>query len=184
MRVFAFSGSLRTGSWNTKLLKLAVTLLESKGVEVDVWDFRAAQVPPYDPDTSDTNYPPQLSDAKARIRAAQGVLLCSPEYNHSIPGVVKNLFDFLSRPPKDNPFKGKLFAQLGATPGGFGTVHAQVQLRHLFDTLGGWSIPGQVMISSAPTAFDETGQLKDENRRQELATFIERFAATLKTHGA
>ena len=63
------SGSLRTGSWNTRLLNLAVPLLRARNVEVDVFDFRAAQVPIYDPDTSDTNYPPHVADAKERIRS-------------------------------------------------------------------------------------------------------------------
>ncbi|HEY0883450.1 MAG TPA: NADPH-dependent FMN reductase, partial [Archangium sp.] len=99
MKVFAFSGSLRTGSFNTTLLNLAVPLLREKGVEVDLWDFRAAQVPIYDPDTSDMNPPASLVDAKARIRAANGLLVVTPEYNRGLPGALKNLFDFLSRPP-------------------------------------------------------------------------------------
>lgn len=178
MKVFALSGSLRTGSWNTKLLHLAVPLLQAKGVEVTVWDFKAAKVPVYDADF-ELDYPPQLTAAKEQIRASQGVLLASPEYNHSIPGGLKNLLDFLSRPPKDNPFKGKLFAQLGATPGGFGTVYAQMQLRHVINALGGWSIPGQFVVSSAPSAFDDAGQLKDEARRNELSGFMDRFVEAL-----
>lgn len=182
-RVFAFSGSLRTGSWNTKLIELAVPLLRAKGVEVDVWNFRAANVPLYDPDTSETNYPAALTDAKERVRAADGVMLASPEYNHSMPGSLKNLIDFLSRPPKEQPFRGKLVAHLGATPGGFGTLYSQAVGRQVMNALGAWSLPGQYVVSHAPTAFGDDGQLTDPARAQELDTFLTRYADALRLHG-
>lgn len=179
MKVFAMSGSLRTGSFNTKLLNLAVPLLKSKGVEVDVFDFRAAQVPVYDPDTSDTNYPAAVADAKERIRAANGVVLVSPEYNNGIPGGLKNFIDFVSRPPKEQPFRGKVFAHLGATPGGFGTLYSQAQVRQVVNSLGAWSMPGHFVVSSAGTAFDDAGQLKDAARAAELEKFIARYVEAL-----
>ncbi len=173
------SGSLRTGSWNTKLLNLAVPLLRAKGVEVDVFDFRAANVPVYDPDTSDTNYPPQVADAKERIRAADGFLLVSPEYNNGIPGGLKNFIDFISRPPKEQPFRGKVTAHLGATPGGFGTLYSQAQVRQVINSLGAWSLPGHFVVSSAGAAFDDAGQLKDPARAAELEKFIARYVEAL-----
>lgn len=179
MRVFAFSGSLRTGSYNTRLVKLCVPLLEAKGITVDLWDFRGAQVPVYDPDTSEANYPASLTDAKARIVASDGVLICTPEYNHGIPGSLKGLVDFLTRPPRTNPFREKVFAQLGATPGGFATLHAQEQLRQLVDTVGGWSIPSRFVVSKAASAFDEAGALVDEKKREELSGFLDGFVAAL-----
>ena len=173
------SGSLRTGSWNTTLLNLAVPLLRGKGVEVDVFDFRAAQVPVYDPDTSDTNYPPQVADAKERIRAADGFLLVSPEYNNGIPGGLKNFIDFISRPPKEQPFRGKIVAHLGATPGGFGTLYSQAQIRQVINALGAWSMPGHFVVSSAPAAFDDAGHLRDAARTAELDKFITRYVEAL-----
>lgn len=173
------SGSLRTGSWNTKLLNLAVPLLRAKSVEVDVFDFRAAQVPIYDPDTSDTNYPPQVADAKERIRSADGFLLVSPEYNNGIPGGLKNFIDFISRPPKEQPWRGKIVAHLGATPGGFGTLYSQAQIRQIFNSLSAWSMPGHFVVSSAPAAFDDAGQLRDPARAAELDKFITRFVEAL-----
>lgn len=182
-RVFAFSGSLRTGSWNTKLLDLAVPVLRAKGVEVDVWNFRAANVPIYDPDTSDSNYPPALTDAKERIRAADGVLMVSPEYNNSMPGSLKNLIDFLSRPPREQPFRGKLVAHLGATPGGFGTLYSQAVGRQVMNALGAWSLPGHYVVSNAATAFADDGQLKEAARAKDLDTFLTRYADALRLHG-
>lgn len=178
-RVFAFSGSLRTGSWNTRLLDVAVPVLKSKGVEVDVWNFRAANVPIYDPDTSDTNYPPQVADAKERIRASHGVLIVSPEYNNSMPGALKNLIDFLSRPTKEQPFRGKLIAHLGATPGGFGTLYSQAVGRQVMNSLGAWSMPGHFVVSSAAAAFGDDGQLKDPARQKDLDGFLTRYAEAL-----
>jgi chromate reductase len=181
MKVFAFSGSLRTGSYNTKLLHVAAGLLREKGVEVDLWDFKAAKLPVYDPDVHDTDQPASLVDAKARIRAAPGMLVVTPEYNHGLPGGLKNLFDFLSRPPKDSPLRGKVVAHMGATPGGFGTVRAQTQLLALIDNFGMWAVPGEYMLSAADAAFDEQGGLKDEKRRADLSKYLDRFVAGLQT---
>jgi multimeric flavodoxin WrbA len=122
MKVLAFSGSLRTGSVNERLLAVAVKGLVAKGVEVDVWNFKAATIPVYDPDTSDANPPAAMVDFKARLRASTGLLIACPEYNYSYPGSLKNLLDFASRPPAENPFKGRVSAQLGATPGPGGTL--------------------------------------------------------------
>jgi len=180
MNVVAFSGSLRTGSWNTRLLDLVVPALERRGVTVDRWDFRAANVPIYDPDVHDAAMPPQVLDLKERIRRAKGLVIVSPEFNYSIPGALKNLLDFLSRPPKDNPFRLKLSAQLGATPGPGGTLQGQLMLRHVLSGLGALTFPGAGTISRAAEAFDETGQLKDAAQRASLDGFLDRYVAELK----
>jgi chromate reductase, NAD(P)H dehydrogenase (quinone) len=180
MKVLAFSGSLRTGSWNERLLAVAVKGLVAKGVEVDVWNFKAANIPIYDPDTSDTNPPAAMVDFKTRVRASLGVLIASPEYNYSYPGALKNLLDFASRPQKENPFKGRVTAQLGATPGNAGTLQAQAMLRHVFSGLGCHTLPGTVTVSRAAEAFDEHGGLQDEGQRKTLDEFLGRFVAELR----
>lgn len=179
MKVLAFSGSLRTGSWNERLLAVAVKGLVERGVEVDAWNFKAANIPIYDPDTSDTNPPASMVDFKARVRGATGLLIASPEYNYSFPGALKNLLDFASRPPRENPFKGRVSAQLGATPGPGGTLQGQAMLRHVLSGLGCHTLPGAVTVSRAAEAFDEQGGLKDEGQRKSLDAFLQRFVEEL-----
>ncbi len=180
MNVLAFSGSLRTGSWNTKLIAVAAAGLRERGVTVDEWDFRAAKVPVYDPDTSDADPAPGIVDFKARVARVHGVLISSPEYNYSIPGPLKNLLDYASRPPKTNPFRGKLVGQLGATPGDGGTLQGQIMLRHVVQALMAHSLPGAFTLSKADQAFDAQGQLVDEKKRQQLGAFLDRYVEELK----
>ena len=180
LRVLALSGSLRTASWNSKLLKTAAEALRSKGVIVDIFDFKAANIPVYDADIHEANPAAGVVDFKNRLRAAHGFMLASPEYNYSIPGGLKNLFDIASRPPAENPFKGKVSAQLGATPGPGGTLQAQVSIRHILSGLMCFPLPGQFVVSKAAEAFDEKGQLKDEMQRKQLDALLDRFVAELK----
>lgn len=185
MHILAFSGSLRTGSFNTQLITFAAKLLKERGAEVDLWDFRAANVPVYDPDTSDTHPVASMVDFKARVARADGVLLSSPEYNYSIPGSLKNLFDYASRPPKDNPFRGKVAGQLGATPGPGGTLQGQVAIRHVLGYgLQTFTVPAQFTLSKANEAFDATGALKDEGQVKQLGAYLDRFVELVKVHAA
>lgn len=178
MKVLAFTGSLRTGSWNEKLLAVAAKALTARGVAVDVWSFKAANIPVYDPDTSDANPPAAMVDFKARVRAATGLLIATPEYNYSYPGALKNLLDFASRPPKENPFRGRVTAQLGATPGPGGTLQAQTMLRHVLAGLGCHTLPGAFTVSRAPDAF-EGDALKEDSQRH-LESFLDRFVDELR----
>lgn len=179
MKVFAFSGSLRTGSFNEQLLAVATRALREKGVEVDQWNFKAANVPVYDPDVHDTNQPAGIVDFKTRVRAATGLMVVSPEYNHSLPGALKNLLDFASRPPNENPFRGKLAVQLGATPGNGGTLQAQLTVRHVLSSLGCLALPGTFTVSRAAEALDGAG-LKDAGQTKTLSGFLDRFVEELK----
>lgn len=180
MKVLALSGSLRTGSFNTTLLNLAVPLLREKGVELELWDFRAAQVPIFDPDVHEQQPPASILDLKARIRGVTGLLVVTPEYNRGLPGSFKNLCDLVSRPPKESPFPGKVVTNMGATPGGFATMSARIQFRQLADALGMICLPGEFVVSQANTAFDEHGQLKDEKRRADLSRYLDRYVALLQ----
>src|SRR4051794_4968395 len=114
MKVLAFAGSTRAASWNKKVLKLAVAELERLKVEVDLLDFTDHTVPVLlEERTVPGQQPPEVVAIKERVRAADGLLIATPEYNYSIPGSLKNLLDWVSRPPKENPLRGKLVAQLG-----------------------------------------------------------------------
>jgi chromate reductase, NAD(P)H dehydrogenase (quinone) len=177
-RLIGISGSLRQGSWNTALLRAAQSLA-GPGVELDVATLHG--IPLYDGDLEKREGVPQaVSELKERIVASDGVLLVTPEYNHGIPGVFKNAIDWLSRPPDDiaRVFKGRPFALIGATPGGFGTMLAQTAWLPVFRTLGVnyWS-GARLMVPRAHKLFDEQGSLKDEDTRDKLAEFLAGFAA-------
>lgn len=183
MHILAFSGSLRTGSFNTALVTYASKLLTERGATVDLWDFKAANIPVYDPDHSDTHPVPAMVDFKARVRKADGVLIASPEYNYSLPGSLKNLVDYASRPPRDNPFRGKVAGQLGATPGHGGTLQGQVALRHVLGAgLQMFTVPSQYTLSRANEAFDTSGALKDEAQVKQLSAFLDRFLELVTLH--
>jgi chromate reductase len=182
LTVFAFAASLRAGSWNKKLLAVAASELESLGVTVDVFDLKAANFPLYDDDVLQQGIPPGVADFKARAAKASAVLIVSPEYNYGMPGVLKNAIDWASRPPPTNPFRGKLTAHMGATPGGAGTIQAQQQLRHVLSVgVQAWVLPGLAMgLSNADKAFDASGQLVDELGKKNLTAYLTRFVEELK----
>lgn len=183
MNILCFAGSTRPQSWNKKVLKLAEGELQRLGATVDHFELTEESVPVYLDDlVTGGRIPPPVLDLKERVRKADGVLIATPEYNYSIPGPLKNLLDWLSRPPKDNPFKGKLVAQLGVTPGPGGTIQAQNALRHLVGvSLLAWVMPGPAFtLSKIPELLDESGALKDEATKKQLGDFVGRFVEALK----
>lgn len=179
MKFLVFSGSLREGSWNTKLARLAQAELERLGHLVDFFDLRAAQFPLYD--EALLGKVPAVLDFKARLQAADGVVIASPEYNYSITGVLKNALDWASRPPASNPFKGKWVAQVGATPGPGGTLLGQMHLRHVLSQgLSAHVVPGPAFtLSKAPDVFTADGTLP-EDQQQKLSAYLARLIAELK----
>lgn len=180
--VLAFAASLREGSWNKKLLHAAKPQLEALGVKVDVFDLAAANIPVFNDDVLQKEIPAGVADLKKRINAAGAVLIVTPEYNYGIPGVLKNVIDWASRPPPTNPFRGKLTAHMGATPGSAGTFQAQAQVRHILSVgVQAWVLPGLAFgMSHADKAFDASGALTDELSKKNLAAFLGRFAEELK----
>lgn len=180
--VLAFAASLRAASWNKKLLAAAVPVLEGLGVAVDVFDLAAANIPVFNDDVLQKEVPAGVADLKARINKASSVLLVTPEYNYGVPGVLKNVIDWASRPPPTNPFRGKLTAHMGATPGSAGTFQAQSQLRHILSVgVQAWVLPGLAFgLSQADKAFDANGALTDEAAKKNLGAFLGRFAEELK----
>lgn len=180
--VLAFAASLREGSWNKKLLAVAKPMLEAQGVKVDLFDLAAANIPVFNDDVLQKEIPAGVADLKKRITAAGAVLIATPEYNYGVPGVLKNVIDWCSRPPPTNPFRGKFMAHLGATPGSAGTFQAQAMLRHILSIgVQAWVLPGLAFgLSHADKAFDASGALTDEAAKKNLTAFLGRFAEELK----
>lgn len=174
--ILGISGSLRTQSWNTALLRSAQALVDT-GVTLDIVTLHG--IPLYDGDLEARDgLPAAVSALKERIVTSDGVLLVTPEYNNGIPGVFKNAIDWLSRPAADIPrvFGNRPFAVIGASPGGFGTILAQNGWLPVLKTLGTrhWS-GGRLLVSRANKVFDEHGELQDEAIRKQLGDFLRGF---------
>jgi chromate reductase len=147
MRVLGISGSLRRDSHNTELLRAAASLLPS-GVEFELYDG-LRHIPPYDEDARALEDDAAVTDLKSRIAAADALLFATPEYNHSIPGQLKNALDWVSRPLADTPLKGKPVAVIGASTGMFGAVWAQAELRKVLAAIGAKVIDRELPVPMA-----------------------------------
>lgn len=178
VKILAVAGSLRLGSYNRKLLALAVAAAKKLGADVDVADLKSQNLPVYDGDLEGSAYPEGAADLKARANRAEAILIASPEYNNSIPGGLKNAIDWISRPPASNPFKGKPVLLMGATMGGFGTLHAQTHLRQVFTYFGAWLLADSVKLSRAQDAFEADGSLKDPKTQQLLEAAVAQLVKT------
>jgi chromate reductase, NAD(P)H dehydrogenase (quinone) len=172
MRVLGISGSLRRDSHNTELLRAAAALLPP-GAELELWgDLKA--VPPYD---ADDDYglvgrPESLRSLDAAIRDADVVLFSTPEYNHSIPGALKNALDWLSRPLAQSPLRGKPVAVVGASTGLFGAVWAQAELRKVLAAIGARVVDRELPVGLAADAFTDEGRLADGDLELTLADLL------------
>jgi chromate reductase len=181
LRIVTLCGSFRAGSLNRLLLAAAAKEAERLGAEVDPVDLRALELPIYDGDVEAKGAPAGSVELKRRIAAAQGVLIASPEYNHSIPGGLKNALDWASRPP-NNPFRGKVVAVMGASAGHFGTVRMQAHLRQSLTALGAWLVPSSVLLPNSARAFGPDGALVEEVRQKELAQVVGDLWAEMRRH--
>ncbi len=179
-KVLGISGSLRRGSYNTALLRAATGLMPQEAT-LEVASIRG--VPLYDGDVEAQGIPASVSQLKEAVVAADGVLLVTPEYNNSIPGVFKNVIDWLSRPPADarRVFGGRRFAIIGASPGPYGTTLSQSAWLPVMRTLGVqlWT-GGRLMVSRANTVFDESGTLKDATTEEALKQFLLGYVTFLR----
>ncbi|WP_374605556.1 NADPH-dependent FMN reductase [Arenimonas sp.] len=175
-RLLGISGSLRAGSYNTALLHAAAELLPT-GVELEVATVHG--IPLYDGDAEEKDGIPAAVEAlKDKLAACDGLVLCTPEYNHSVPGVLKNAIDWMSRPgaDKERVFGGRPVALLGASPSGFGTVLAQNAWLPVFRILGMRYWCGrELMVSGAHKVFDDQGKLQDETVRDLLRKHMAGF---------
>ncbi len=181
--LIGISGSLRSGSFNTALLKAAAGLAP-EGSELLIGTIRG--IPLYDGDVEvNDGIPDAVSALKEAIVASHGLLLVTPEYNNSIPGVFKNAIDWLSRPAADikGVFGGRPVALIGASPGGFGTILSQNAWLPVLRTLGMefWS-EGRLLVSRAQSVFAEDGSLSDQRTREQLRAFVHGFATFADSH--
>ena len=182
LRVLGIAGSLRRGSYNRALLKAAAGLLPADTV-IETAEIGA--LPLYDADLEAAGVPAAVTVLKARVRAADAVLIATPEYNTSVPGVLKNALDWLSRPP-DQVLNGKPAAIMGATPGLFGTVRSQQHLRQIAAALNLLVLAKpDVFIARAAEKFDAEGELTDERSREAVRKLLAALRDwTLRLHAA
>ncbi len=183
MRILAISGSLRRDSHNTKLLRAAADLLPP-GAELVVLDPEALRaIPHYDEDLREQGEPFTVASVREAVAHADAVLVSTPEYNHSLPGALKNAIDWLSRPIAESPFNGKTVAVVGASTGMFGAVWAQAEARKVFGAVGARVIDAELPVVSAHEQFDEAGGLVDDDVREaltaQLVTLVRQATPTL-----
>lgn len=167
--ICALVGSLRAGSLNRALMRAAIDVGREEGIDIRLFD-RLREIPPYDQDQdTDALRPPSVEALKTAIREADALLIATPEYNYSIPGVLKNAIDWASRPAAETPLKGKPAALMGASGGMSGTIRAQLHLRQCFvftQTLA--MLQPEVLIPRAQERFDVDGRLTDDSTRELL----------------
>ncbi len=177
LHILAMVGSLRRGSYNRMLYDTAVSLAPV-GMTFREADLRS--LPLYDDDLRlEQDYPAPARELRSAIAAADGLLIVSPEYNHTVPGVLQNAIDWASRPP-DQPFKGKPVAIMGASTGRLGTVRMQHGLRASLESLEAHTLlKPEVMITFARTAFDDE-RLVDEKALEVVAAQLRAFAAWIR----
>lgn len=166
IRAVGISGSLRQGSYNTALLR-AAQALAPEGLAVEIADIR--DIPLYDDDVRGKGLPLSVQRFRGQLAAADAIIIATPEYNFSIPGVLKNAIDWASRPP-DQPFAGKPVAIMGAAAGALGTARAQYHLRQVLVFLDGHPLnKPEVFVGSAPAKFGPDGELADGPTRDFVA---------------
>ena len=170
MRVLGLSGSLRRDSHNRALLRAAAAALP-RGVELVEWD-RIAELPAYDEDLDAAPVPEPVRALREAIAAADAVLIATPEYNHSLPGGLKNALDWASRPHATNPLRGTPAAVIGASTGLFGAVWAQAEVRKVLGAIGAEVVDRELPVMQAHAQFDEYGNLREEDLRDQLAEHV------------
>jgi chromate reductase len=174
VRIFGFAGSLRKGSYNRALLRTAEELIPADA-KLEVFDLEG--IPPFNQDL-ETSMPQRVKEFKSRIKSADAVLIATPEYNYSIPGVLKNAIDWASRPAGDNSFEGKPAAIMSASTGMLGGARAQYQLRQVFVSLNVHLLnKPEVFVTLAAQKFDENGRITDEKTKEFIRAFISALVA-------
>jgi NAD(P)H-dependent FMN reductase len=170
-RLLAFAGSLRRESFNRKLLKTLARGAEEAGAEVDVIDLREFSLPIYDAEIEAVGMPSAVHALQARMAACAGLLIATPEYNGSMPALVKNTLDWMSRAQADGRsgtalFTGKVSGICSASPGALGGLRSLLVTRDTLAKFGLWVAPSQAAVGRADAAFDAQGELVDDRQRK------------------
>ena len=168
--ILGIAGSLRKASYNRGALRAAQEVAPPDA-KIEIFDLNG--IPIFNQD-EDKRPPERVTELKKRIRAADAILICTPEYNYSIPGGLKNAIDWASRPYGDSAWEGKPVAIMGATPGMLGTARAQYHLRQCFVFLNMRPLNRpEVMIGNASERFDQQGNLTDHDTREHIKKLVE-----------
>ena len=176
--VLAFAGSLRRDSFNKALLRAAWEEAPA-GMGIEIFDL--AEVPLYNADLEREGDPEAVATLKGAIRAADGLLIATPEYNHGVAAVTKNAIDWASRPPRASALNERPVAILGASPSLTGTARGQSQLRQAFGFTNSYCMPQpEVLVYRAHEKFDEEGRLIDEATRKHLGKFLTAFGEWIR----
>ena len=177
IRILGIAGSLRRESYNRAALR-AATELVPEGATIDIFELDG--IPGFNQD-EEQNPPAQVAELKRRIRAADAILIVTPEYNYSVPGVLKNTIDWASRPYGDNAWNGKPVAIMGASVGAIGTARAQYHLRQMFVFLNMFPInQPEVMIGNASKRFDAEGNLTDDTTKNFIRQLLQNLVEWTK----
>jgi NAD(P)H-dependent FMN reductase len=183
-RILAFAGSLRQGSYNKKLIRLACKGAQAAGAEVTLIDLKDYPLPVYDGDIEAQGMPANVEGLRKLFLSHHGLLMSCPEYNSSISGVWKNTIDWVSRPwPGDKPyhcFNDKVAAVMSASPSGLGGLRGLVHVRSILGNMNVLVLPKQVTVSKANDAFQEDGNLKDQKLQAQVEELGAMLAQTLK----
>ena len=174
IKILGFAGSLRKDSYNKSLLRAALELVP---IDAELETFDLEGIPPFNQDFE--NQPPEkIKGFKAKIRSADAILIATPEYNYSIPGILKNAIDCASRPYGDNAFEGKPVAVMGASIGTLGTARAQYHLRQSFVFLNMYPInQPEVMVPMVNEKIDKNGRVTDQKTRDKIRGLLESLVA-------
>jgi len=175
IRILGISGSLRSGSHNTALLRAAALSLPP-AAELEVYDG-LRDLPPYDADADVEPVDAAVARLREAIAGADGVIIATPEFNGSIPGALKNALDWASRPFPDNALKGKPVAVVGASTGLFGAVWAQAETKKVLGIIGADVLDGELPVGQASGAFREDGHLVEDDLRTALEELVGVLAA-------
>ena len=173
VRILGIAGSLRRDSYNRATLRAAIKLVP-EGAAIEIFELDG--IPGFNQD-EEQNPPAKVVELKQRVRAADAILFVTPEYNYSVPGVLKNAIDWASRPYGDCAWTGKPAAIFGASPGALGTARAQYHLRQMMVFLDMHPLnKPELMIGHAAAKFDKEGRLTDEESRKRLGQLLEALA--------
>ena len=181
-RILAFAGSARTDSFNKKLIAIAAEGARNAGAEVTLLDLRDYEMPLYDGDLeAGEGLPANALKLRELFAAHDGLLIAAPEYNSSITPLLKNVIDWVSRPAGDvaglHYITGKTAALVSASPGGLGGLRGLVHLRQILGNIGVTVLPNQATVPGCRNAFDDSGALKDDGRRDAVQAVAAKLAA-------